>query len=65
MVREQMVTSTVASKNNKLHYIHLGSIVKTTKGDFPGVQWVRTFQCGGTRVQSLVGELRSHMPRSN
>lgn len=54
MVREQMVNTTVASKKNKLHYIHSGSIVKATKGDFPGVQWVRTFQCGGTRVRSLV-----------
>ena len=35
-------------------------------GDFPGSPVVKFphFQCRGARVQSLVGELRSHMPCS-
>lgn len=51
MVREQMVNTTVASKKNKLHYIHSGSIVKTTKGDFPGAVG-KNLPMWGTRVRS-------------
>ena len=37
----------------------------TTTGDFPGGPAVKTvLPLQGTWVQSLVGELRSHMPRS-
>ena len=60
----------VLEVNDYLTYPERKNIKLTTKnvwmGDFSVVQWLRThLAMQRTQVRSLVGELRSHMPRSN
>ena len=45
------------------HLVHGTAGIKPVSGDFLVAQWLRVrLPMQGTQVQSLVGELRSHVP---